>query len=137
MPSSDAVYGLLYRSLSSTRLSADDAATLAIRSARNNALRGVTGLLLHAEPTGAQPGLFVQWLEGPEDEVRALFETICEDDRHLDCEVTAEGPTAELIGRDGRLFGEWDMHLLRLGELPATLEAFLDVWLSLRMQASD
>ena len=128
-------YGLLYRSQSAARLSDGDASVLAIRSARTNALAGVTGALLHAEPVGETPGLFVQWLEGPERAVRGLYETIRVDDRHLHCEVVAEGATADLVGRDGRLFPEWGMRLVRLGELPVTLGAFLDVWLALRSAA--
>ena len=125
-------YGLLYRSQAAARLSDHDVSLLAVRSARKNAVAGLTGTLLHAEPVGQATGLFVQWLEGPERAVRGLYETIRGDARHLHCEVVAEGPTADLAGRDGRLFPEWDMHLVRLGELPVTLEGFLGATLPLR-----
>ena len=77
----------------------------------------------------------MQWIEGERAAVRALYAHIRDDPRHADCEVIAEGPTEDLVGRDGRLFPGWDMHLVHLGELPVTLEGFLDVWLSLH--ASD
>ena len=125
-------YGLLCRSQSTGRLSADDLAGLVVRSTRDHSLAGLTGVLLHAEPVGGAPGLFVQWIEGPEKEVRSLYGAICGDARHVHCEVIAQGPTAEIVGRDGRLFRGWDMHILRLGDLPVTLDSFLDVWLSLR-----
>lgn len=131
MASPPLLHGLLYRSQAVGRLTADDIATLAIRASRNNALVGVTGALLHAEPVGGAPGLFVQWLEGAEDDVRAMYGRISEDDRHVHSEVIAEGPIVELVGRDDRLFGDWNMRLVRLGTLPVTLESFLNVWLSL------
>ena len=84
-------YALLYRSRAVRPLTETDLAQLALRSASQNASDAVTGLLLYAEPVGSE-GLFVQWVEGAESAVVALYERIREDPRHTDCEVIAEGP---------------------------------------------
>ncbi len=63
---------------SSASVPFDDAALLALLSeARtNNALHGITGILL------SNPGHFVQVIEGEREEVDALFEKIARDTRH-------------------------------------------------------
>lgn len=122
------VYALLYRSRARVPLSDSDALQIAKSSARRNARVDITGLLLFSEISSGN-SLFVQWLEGSHDEVKSLYEQICSDDRHVNCEVIAEGTTEDLVGRDGRLFPHWEMGYREVGDLPVTLEAFLDQWL--------
>ena len=85
---------------------ADLTALLAV-SRRNNAARGLSGLLL------AAGGHFMQVLEGTPDAVDERFAVIAADPRHghvhrVLCEATT-----------GRLFGQWSMALLDPGTAAA------------------
>ena len=64
---------------------------------RANLRDGVTGALI------CRADVYLQWLEGPEDVVRATLARIKRDDRHL--EVTLH--VAELVPE--RMFGQWAM----------------------------
>jgi hypothetical protein len=64
---------------------------------RANDRDGVTGALI------CRGDLYIQWLEGPEAQVRSTLERIKRDDRHL--EVT---PHVEEAASD-RLFAKWAM----------------------------
>lgn len=64
---------------------------------RANLRDGVTGALI------CRADIYLQWLEGPEDLVRATLARIKRDDRHL--EVTLH--VAETVAE--RLFGQWAM----------------------------
>lgn len=64
---------------------------------RANLRDGVTGALI------CRADIYLQWLEGPEDLVRATLARIKRDDRHL--EVTLH--VAELVPE--RMFGQWAM----------------------------
>ena len=118
-------YAILYRSLASRPMGDLGLRALAVRSAQRNARAGITGLLLHGTHSHLPgvPGAFVQWLEGPREEVEALLTRIEADDRHRDLEVLAS--SERLAGQAGRLFPAWDLGVESMGELPATLEGFL------------
>lgn len=89
--------GILYRSEALTRAKgADDRALLKIARERNEKL-DITGFL-HRESD-----VFYQWLEGPEDAVRAVFASICHDNRHHHLQKVAEQPIAQ------RSFAQWSM----------------------------
>ena len=121
------MHALLYRSRARPGLMAPDLnAIIAVAEARNRAL-DVTGLLLYGQipSVPGAPGEFVQWIEGPETAVRALFADIGDDDRHFDVDVLADGSVDEVRGETGRLFPSWSMGLVRLSELPATRRGFL------------
>jgi len=64
---------------------------------RCNARDGVTGALI------CRQDVFLQLLEGPEPQVRAAFERIGRDDRHVDVVVHVREHVAE------RMFGDWAM----------------------------
>ncbi len=66
---------------------------------RNNPAKGITGALLYSG------GYFCQCIEGPEDVLEELFETIQMDDRHGDVTVLHFKPV------ESRGFGEWAMAL--------------------------
>ena len=121
------VHALLYRSRATRPMEARDLLPILMASLRNNARRGVTGLLVYSErhPERAEPGAFIQWLEGPELTVRALYERIAEDPRHAECEVVAEGAVEDLTPASTRLFPHWSMALETPRVLPATLDGFL------------
>ncbi|HQS69647.1 MAG: blue light sensor protein [Novosphingobium sp. 28-62-57] len=62
-----------------------------------NARDGITGALI------CRADIYLQWLEGPEDKVRATVARIAADDRHLEMKLHVSEPA------QARMFGEWDM----------------------------
>lgn len=128
------MHALLYRSRARAGLLASDLNDILASAQDRNRTLDVTGLLLYGEleVVPGAPGEFVQWIEGPEAAVEALYDVIREDPRHTEIEMLDRGPLAEgapdLAQRataEGRLFRDWDMGLVRLSELPATLDGFL------------
>ncbi|OZC01725.1 BLUF domain-containing protein [Rubricoccus marinus] len=121
------LYALLYRSVATHPVGELSLRALTVRAAQRNKELGVTGVLLHGvhEHLPEIPGAFLQWIEGPEEAVRKLFESISDDPRHQNVETIAEGPLAKLAGTNQRLFPDWDMEAGTIGELPATLAGFL------------
>ena len=121
-------YALLYRSTARESLLARDLNDILETARVENPRRGITGLLLHGSlavlPNA--PGGFIQWMEGSEAAVTALFERIAKDPRHVHVTLVAQGPVAELTGRPGPLFGAWSMGFVSLAELPVGLIGFLD-----------
>ena len=119
-------YAILYRSLVSRPLGELELRALGVRASQRNARSGISSLLVHGqhEHTAAL-GAFVQWLEGPEREVRDLFASISEDVRHHGIEVIAEGPADELTERPAPLLSGWDLDVCSISALPATLPGFL------------
>jgi hypothetical protein len=73
----------------------------------------LNGILAHAQQVNPRAGItgalicrediYMQLLEGPEDEVRKAIDRIKRDDRHLEVTVHVEKPVSE------RLFGKWAM----------------------------
>lgn len=66
-------------------------------SRRNNAKLEISGMLLYAD------GNFIQYIEGPEANVGALYDRIATDPRHRNLTVLSEGET------DSRRFPDWAM----------------------------
>jgi hypothetical protein len=64
---------------------------------RANLRDGVTGALI------CRADLYMQWLEGPEDIVRATLARIERDDRHLEVRLHVAQPVPD------RVFGAWAM----------------------------
>jgi hypothetical protein len=64
---------------------------------RANLRDGVTGALI------CRADIYLQWLEGPEDKVRATLARIERDDRHLEVTLHVAEPVTE------RMFGAWAM----------------------------
>jgi hypothetical protein len=88
-------------------------------SRRNNASRGVTGMLLYVERS------FFQVLEGDKDAVDATFKIISTDPRHTRVTQIIREPLAR------RQFGEWTMgfatsSLAHFGELLGENDFFTD-----------
>ncbi|TGE28545.1 BLUF domain-containing protein [Hymenobacter metallicola] len=107
------VYQILYRSQTVHPLSARELQELLAYSLRHNAQHQITGLLLYSE------GRFVQVLEGPEAEVRALYARIQADIRHRQVITVGEGPAP------ARRFAEWTMGFgqVALADVALVLEA--------------
>jgi Sensors of blue-light using FAD len=96
------VFRLIYRSHSqipADGLDAELGKILQVARA-NNARRGISGALLLYEDW------FAQTLEGPEEEVRLVYDTIARDKRHGSLEVREQGIVP------ARVFSRWSMALV-------------------------
>lgn len=91
------MFQLVYVSETEDRMPADDLVALLAQSREKNARLGVTGILLYKDRR------FMQVLEGDEQTVRDLYETIKRDERHTNVRTVIEGNI------DDREFGEWAM----------------------------
>jgi len=122
------LYAVLYQSRATRGLDASTLRAILEAAVVRNAALGVTGLLVYGEMARLPgvPGLFLQWLEGPEPAVRGLYDRIAADPRHADVETIAEGPVETFTGSDSRLFPTWSMAVKRLPDVPATLHGFLE-----------
>lgn len=88
---------LLYASSGIREFGPDEITDILEVSRRNNAETGVSGMLLYAE------GNFIQYIEGEEQEIDALFARITKDPRHRQITVLNQGGTEE------RQFPDWTM----------------------------
>ena len=104
---SGSVYQVLYHSRTTTSPSADQLQALLDWSRPHNAAHQITGLLLYSE------GRYVQVLEGPEPDVRALFARIQLDTRHEQVIAVSQGPGPQ------RRFADWRMGFGHLAPAPA------------------
>ena len=90
----------VFRAIYSSRPFGFDSSTLGsilVHAQRANPSVGITGALICRED------VYLQLLEGPEEEVRKTMERIRRDDRHVEFEVHSEKTVPE------RMFGEWAM----------------------------
>lgn len=88
---------LLYSSTSNSLMTPDDLAGILQTCNENNSVHDITGMLLYKD------GCFMQILEGEEDQIRKLFETIQQDPRHSGVVEIASDPIRE------RSFSDWSM----------------------------
>ena len=93
---------LTYTSLARLDLTEDGGVAIHREAARQNALDGITGLLVF---NGTH---FLQILEGSDDAIEDLLQRLRRDRRHEAVEVRDE----RMI--DQRLFGDWSMELVRV-----------------------
>jgi hypothetical protein len=93
---------LAYVSRQSHILSEDDISALLQKCRINNAQKDITGMLIYFD------GTFVQFLEGPEAHINALFAKINKDKRHQDIILLLDGKTKK------REFAEWSMAYKKL-----------------------
>jgi hypothetical protein len=94
-----ATYQVLYRSRATSLPTEADLQHLLDHARAHNAQADITGLLLYSD------GRYVQLLEGPEDEVRAVYVRILRDSRHTQVVTVSEG-----LG-PARRFPDWRMAL--------------------------
>ena len=90
----------LFRAIYSSRPFGFDAGVLhgiLEQPRRLNQRDGITGALI------CRDDIYLQWLEGPEDKVRATLDRIAQDDRHLEVTLHVTEPA------DDRMFAEWAM----------------------------
>jgi len=91
------VYQLVYVSSATGYPSRSELAQLLERAREKNERLGITGMLLYRD------GDFMQALEGETQAVRALYETICQDERHERVVSIVEHEVPE------RSFADWRM----------------------------
>lgn len=112
---SDTFRRVMYLSKSRHSFTQDELLGMCAAFAANNALKDVTGVLMHVG------NWFVQIIEGPPDAIECLYAKIEADPRH-GC-VTLLSDHRD----DQRTFGQWSMHLANLDSvyylnLPAVVE---------------
>jgi hypothetical protein len=107
---------LIYASSAWQLLSEDEIMNILEVSRRNNAERGITGILLYKD------GNFLQVLEGDEEAVTELYQTIERDQRHKGLILLARRKIAE------REFPDWSMGFVNLGTIdPASVPAYNNI----------
>lgn len=102
--SSGDLYSLVYSSRAMQPFDDDQLAALLTKVRETNRLAEITGMLLYRD------GRFIQFLEGPEDYVRALLARISADPRHTDVRVMVDSRP------EARRFAEWTMGYARMNE---------------------
>ena len=97
---------LLYtsRSADTSPRRTEQIAQIARHSARRNEEAGITGSLVYVEDS------FIQVLEGPQQAVENVFESICCDFRHREIKLI------DLVPVPSRQFAEWHMGFLASSE---------------------
>ncbi|MDE1891487.1 MAG: BLUF domain-containing protein [Betaproteobacteria bacterium] len=91
------IYYIIYLSSAKKLFDTEALINLLKISNKNNSAIGVTGMLLHKD------GNFIQFIEGDQQKVQALFNKIKQDNRHHDVFVIDDG------WLDERLFADWKM----------------------------
>ena len=95
--SEDGLWRLIYASRATPPVDTD---SLLVQARRNNPARGITGGLVLLE------GVFLQYLEGREDDVEHMFERIMHDPRHCEVKVLERREIPR------RMFTDWSMAML-------------------------
>jgi Sensors of blue-light using FAD len=112
-------YCTVYLSSSTGLLSEDELSSILDKSQKNNRASGITGILLYFN------GNIIQVLEGPEEIVKSLYQTISHDHRHSNVINLLSQPIEQ------RSFSDWTMGYKTLsatelndikGLIPSTVE---------------
>lgn len=109
------LFNLVYCSRAAADVDAAEVDRIIDTSRRNNALHGITGLLVFGS------GVFFQWLEGPREQVLGLMARIEKDPRHQAVVVL---DTDEEVRE--RLFADWDMEPVDAEDLRGVLRDALE-----------
>jgi hypothetical protein len=88
---------LLYISHAAPIISDEQVQDILLSSRRNNSASSITGILIHG------CGLFMQVLEGPEQDVLRKYVKILDDPRHSDAQILYISPAND------RIFEKWSM----------------------------
>lgn len=97
MSRTNALGQLIYRSVAAWPLSSSELHDLLDAARQRNERESLTGLLVY------QHGRFVQWLEGPQESLQAVWRSVQRDPRHTDVERLYTPPLSQ------RLFPAWQM----------------------------
>ncbi|TAE60823.1 MAG: BLUF domain-containing protein [Nostocales cyanobacterium] len=99
------LYRLIYSSYGKANLSYHDLTEIMQKSDKNNQHDGITGMLCYGD------SVFLQILEGDRAVVSKTFQRISRDTRHHSPELI------EFVPIESRLFVEWSMKAVNLGQL--------------------
>lgn len=88
---------LVYISHATRDITEEELVKILNKSRDNNIKRDVTGVLLYSNK------LFIQYIEGEQENIDELLETLAGDDRHSDITIIAKNDIEK------RLFGNWTM----------------------------
>ena len=91
------MYYLLYWGVKSGKFKESDLIDILVRARQHNVRSSITGALIYCQ------GTFIQLLEGPELEVRRLFDSISRDERLAALDVVSQGNISQ------RHFDSWAM----------------------------
>lgn len=91
---------LLYCSQAKPNFTKETLDEILLISRKNNSTAGITGVLVHGG------GMFIQVLEGPEQQVLRTYMKILDDKRHTDSRIIHISPVKE------RLFDNWTMGVI-------------------------
>ena len=106
---------LVYVSMATREMSDEDLIQLLKKARHKNEARGITGMLLYRN------GFFMQALEGKEERVEKLFETIKNDSRHRHATLLYKHALTE------RAFPDWCMGFNKIeGDVPFAIEGYTD-----------
>ena len=105
------LYSLLYCSHATPEMTDDELPRIVGSAWRHNPAQGITGLLVFGG------GMFLQWLEGPRSNVRALMQRLQHDRRH-DCVMELHAFTGVMH----RLYPSWSMQLVSPMDILAVLD---------------
>jgi hypothetical protein len=109
------LYNIVYCSTATAGVDTAAVEAIIAYARRHNPAHGITGLLVFGS------GVFFQWLEGPRDNVRQLFDSIREDTRHESIVLLSEDEEIR-----ERLFPNWDMELVAAPDIRDVLEDALE-----------
>ena len=98
-PDAAPLLNIIYISTVTRALTPAQLAELGRRASSHNAVCGITGFLLYTRP------FFLQYMEGPVEEVKALFTKLCRDPRHGSITTL----TSRIVQSGNRTFGDWSM----------------------------
>lgn len=93
----DGVYFIVYASKSDTSVDGEEIQNIQKQAQSLNRKKRITGYLVYHQ------GVFIQYIEGPKENVKSLYEKISKDSRHHKVTLLAEGIS------DKRLFIGWSM----------------------------
>lgn len=106
----DTIYSLIYRSVAKEGFRRPDVQKMLERARVYNHVHDITGCLVEHE------GIFLQMIEGSEEEVLTLYQRIERDTRHEEFRVLCKERILN------RLFGEWNMLYTDFTDDPNALE---------------
>lgn len=119
------LYFLIYVSRCKQPMTQEELLELLQPIQNHNRLNGVSGCLIH------QDGEFMQLLEGKQQVLHALRDSIRTDKRHEDFRIVAEGPLHR------RAFNDWGMVLRNLGQTENGNHPDFSVWQKRKIRFAD
>ena len=106
---------VMYASAALAAFAPRDLAELLAKARANNEACDVSGLLVYFG------GSFLQVLEGPNDDVELLYQSIIRDSRHTKCRLLLRSEIEE------REFGEWSMGFADPRTVASELKGYVDM----------